>query len=225
MSVVQNFGPNEVGRDFIVGDIHGCFDQLQSALDTTGFDYGQDRLFSVGDLIDRGPDSAAALEWLCEPWFHAVLGNHEEMMLKALLRGAEDKRMLWLINGGEWHLHTPAERLQALLARINCLPLAIEVDTGKSRVGIVHADVPPGYTWAELMAALEAGEADENSHLREFLLWSRMRHLDRATTRVEGIDAVYTGHTIVDSPICQSNVHFIDTGAFLPEGQLTLLAL
>lgn len=58
--MIQNkiFEINEVGKDFIVGDIHGCLDQLKFQLSVTGFDKSKDRLFSVGDLIDRGPDSA-----------------------------------------------------------------------------------------------------------------------------------------------------------------------
>ncbi|MGB0713157.1 MAG: metallophosphoesterase, partial [Gammaproteobacteria bacterium] len=48
---------NEVGRDLIVGDIHGEFIALKDRLDELEFVPGRDRLFSVGDLIDRGPNS------------------------------------------------------------------------------------------------------------------------------------------------------------------------
>jgi serine/threonine protein phosphatase 1 len=60
-----------------VGDIHGHFQRLQQCLEAVGFDPAVDRLFSVGDLVDRGPHSEAALDWLAQPWFHAVQGNHE----------------------------------------------------------------------------------------------------------------------------------------------------
>ena len=63
---------NEQGRDFAVGDVHGCFTRLQDSLGRMGFDASRDRLFSVGDLVDRGPESEAALEWLAQPWFFAV---------------------------------------------------------------------------------------------------------------------------------------------------------
>ena len=65
---------NERGRDFAVGDVHGHFSRLQEGLDRLGFDPARDRLFSVGDLVDRGPENEAALEWLAQPWFHAVQG-------------------------------------------------------------------------------------------------------------------------------------------------------
>jgi hypothetical protein len=80
--IVQRYERNVRGRDFVVGDIHGCFDQLRAALDTAGFLPESDRLFSVGDLIDRGPQSTETLQWLAKPWFHACIGNHDDMALK-----------------------------------------------------------------------------------------------------------------------------------------------
>ncbi|WP_183132684.1 metallophosphoesterase, partial [Pseudomonas amygdali] len=53
---IKRFAENTVGRDFAVGDIHGHFTRLQVALDVAGFNPAVDRLFSVGDLVDRGPE-------------------------------------------------------------------------------------------------------------------------------------------------------------------------
>ena len=53
--------PAAGGRDWIVGDVHGCFQTLRQALAAIDFEPGRDRLFSVGDLIDRGPHSNEAL--------------------------------------------------------------------------------------------------------------------------------------------------------------------
>jgi len=39
-----------------------------------------DQLFSVGDLVDRGPESHRVLEWLARPWFFAICGNHDFMV-------------------------------------------------------------------------------------------------------------------------------------------------
>ena len=71
-----------MGRDLIVGDVHGCFTKLRASLDAVGFNLERDRLFSVGDLVDRGPESDRALEWLAQPWFHAISGNHEDMAIR-----------------------------------------------------------------------------------------------------------------------------------------------
>jgi len=72
MQRFQLVGANVQGRDLAVGDIHGHFDRLQQSLDAVGFNKEKDRLFSVGDLVDRGPFSRAALHWLEQPWFYAV---------------------------------------------------------------------------------------------------------------------------------------------------------
>src|SRR5690349_6471755 len=75
---------NSKGRDFIVGDLHGVYDLLDQALETVRFDTQCDRLFSVGDLMDRGPYSARALVFLQKPWFFAVAGNHEAMFVEVV---------------------------------------------------------------------------------------------------------------------------------------------
>ena len=55
--MIKRFGRNTLGRDFAVGDIHGCYSRLQAALETVGFCRKSDRLFSIGDLVDRGAES------------------------------------------------------------------------------------------------------------------------------------------------------------------------
>ena len=72
------------GRDLVVGDLHGHRSLLEQELDRLGFDPSCDRVLSVGDLIDRGPESFETLSLIDEPWFHAVLGNHELMLLNFL---------------------------------------------------------------------------------------------------------------------------------------------
>jgi len=90
---------NKLGRDFVVGDIHGHIDLFHEELSREGFDPIKDRVFSVGDLIDRGPDSLACLDLLNEPWFHAVRGNHEQMMIEwATGEGFPD----WKSEFGDW---------------------------------------------------------------------------------------------------------------------------
>ena len=81
MSLVQRFAQNTWGRDFVVGDVHGCFDYLRAVLEHVQFDEVSDRLFCVGDLVDRGPQSEEAIDWIAKPWFHAVRGNHEQMAI------------------------------------------------------------------------------------------------------------------------------------------------
>ena len=223
--IVQHFARNTGGRDFVCGDIHGCFDLLRQALDTAAFDPERDRLFTVGDLIDRGPQSAQVLDWLAEPWLHSCLGNHEEMALEA----AHDRMVMlnWILgNGGDWWLHLDADAQRDYLLAFAQLPLAMEVDTAQGRVGIVHADIPDGLGWPAFIDGLEAADTD----MLETALWGRQRACGAVSTAVAGIDQVVCGHTIAldYKAHAVANVWLIDTGAFMSEedgGCLTLLTL
>ena len=88
MSRAVGRNPAAGGRDWVVGDVHGCFRTLRRALLAIDFEDGKDRLFSVGDLIDRGPNSIEALEWLEDGRFSAVvMGNHEAEMVRLMQTG------------------------------------------------------------------------------------------------------------------------------------------
>ncbi|WP_129139846.1 metallophosphoesterase [Modicisalibacter coralii] len=200
--MIERFAPNRHGTDYVVGDIHGCHGLLMAALDRLGFDTARDRLFSVGDLVDRGPDSPACLKLVFEPWFHAVRGNHECLAQDALDNGAWP---LWLENGGRWALKEDRVSLQALVdAALARMPYAIEVALGATRIGIVHAEPPDD--WRDIEQA--------DSMLRRHLVWARQRLAGWDTRPVAGIDAVIVGHSILERPTNLGNVRYIDTGAF-----------
>ncbi len=131
---------NTRGRDFIVGDLHGSLAMLETLLRHVGFDAARDRLFSVGDLVDRGADSAGCLALLDEPWFFAVLGNHEEMM------AANDSD--WMRNGGGWIFGVSQDarpEVNRLIEKAGKLPLWRTVELpGNRRFHVVHAELFPG---------------------------------------------------------------------------------
>jgi len=77
-------------RHIIIGDVHGCFEELTDLLTQLAFDPQEDVLVSVGDIVDRGPKVRETLEYLLAlPRFHMVLGNHEDK----LLRWAEGRKV------------------------------------------------------------------------------------------------------------------------------------
>lgn len=82
---MQHFEPNKVGRDFVVGDIHGCFGKLTDNLKQLNFNFDIDRLFCTGDLVDRGPESHLALDWLAYPNRHVFVGTTRIWRLGMLL--------------------------------------------------------------------------------------------------------------------------------------------
>lgn len=220
---------NSVGRDFVVGDIHGNFDLLEIFISDVSFDKTNDRLISVGDIIDRGPDSLAALDYLQNSWFYAVRGNHESMLI-----GAQDRVYgmyeLWMHNGGEWSDDVSDEILDKMASQYRELPYIIEVDTAQGKVGIVHADMPSTMTWDETLDAMENNKLKDKQ--MQVYLWSRdtYRKLRMSLeypgavkeTSIEGVHKIYVGHSIVKQPASFGNIMFIDTGAYTT-GKLSIV--
>lgn len=129
-----------------MGDLHGNYTALEEGLAAVSFDTANDRLFSVGDLIDRGPDSAKCLTLLDKPWFHAVMGNHEEMLVAAY--DNEAIQGIHKMNGGLWAYYPEnREAVHQYIDLVRELPIYIEVEGGFS---VMHAEPP--YTKQDLLA-------------------------------------------------------------------------
>lgn len=136
---------NEVGRDFVCGDLHGAYDRLVAFMNHVGFDKTKDRMFSVGDLVDRGPDNEACLSLLREPWFFAVQGNHEQLMWDYYNGGKYG--MYWAPNGGMWgHHYTDATaegaEIRALADVATSLPVMLTVERQDGKFfHVIHAEL------------------------------------------------------------------------------------
>lgn len=195
----------------MVGDIHGHFTALENLLQQVNFNPEQDRVFSVGDMIDRGPESHRAIEFLNYSWFHSIRGNHEQMLLDSADNLPVSRN--WVtFNGGAWWSDVPDHLQPRIRAVMEKLPLAMEIDTPKGRIGIVHADIPAGLHWKNFVSMLNS-----DSDLQDQALWSRSRfkqiQMMGRTQPVSGIDMIIFGHTPVSRPIHEGNVVYIDTGA------------
>lgn len=206
---------NEGGRDFVVGDIHGAFAAVHEAMAAVDFDPAQDRLFSVGDLVDRGPESAHCVEFLAQPFVYAVRGNHEHELLKSHGRKGTSATTgePWLA-GAEWWMRASKEERRRVVAALRKLPLAIEVATKRGNVGFFHAEVPIGMDWSIFCARLEAGDEE----MTEAALWSRERIECGDTSGVPGIDRLFVGHYVQSGGMKRyGNVYAVDTGAIFSE--------
>ena len=123
---------------FAIGDIHGCFRTLQRLMKAIRFDSGRDRLWLVGDLVNRGPGSLEVLRWVRQLGDRAVcvLGNHD---LKLLARGL-----------GVRSSHK-SPQLNSILAAGDCRELLAWLASRPlvHREGgyvLVHAGLLPGWT-------------------------------------------------------------------------------
>jgi bis(5'-nucleosyl)-tetraphosphatase (symmetrical) len=89
-------------KNFVVGDIQGCYKGLKGLLKTAHFDPQQDKLWAVGDLVARGPHSLETLQYLRDlgDHFETVLGNHD-LHLIAMAHGL--------------HSPKPADKLDKLI--------------------------------------------------------------------------------------------------------------
>ncbi|RKP44748.1 metallophosphoesterase [Pararobbsia silviterrae] len=220
----KSFPKNATGRDFVVGDIHGAYSRLEAAMARISFDASNDRLFSVGDLIDRGPESERVLEFLAQPWFHAVRGNHEAVAIDYARGEVSDEDQTQ--HGGSWFVGMPQLARTAYVDAFDVLPNGIEIDIGDElRVGIVHADCPLAH-WDDFKArAGEGFDSRDREALLSASMWSRARVKHGDTTWVDGVAAVFVGHTPVKSVLELGNVVHIDTGAFLEGRPLTVIQL
>jgi len=221
------FNKNLLGRDFVVGDLHGMFSVLESLLEKLYFDPRVDRVFSVGDLIDRGPESYRVLEFLDKPWFFSIKGNHESMLINA----REDKSIYrsWTKhNGGSWWEGINSATQDEIYQRLKQLPLIFEIACNSGNIGVAHADVPVGISWEEIIQNIYSDEEIQN-----YVMWSRNRYkyiqLTKETIAVDGIDLVVMGHTPIAKPLHIENLFYIDTGAAYVDneelGYLTLLQI
>lgn len=230
MSIIVRFEENTEGKDYVVGDIHGCFDELMWELESLSFDFQKDRLFSVGDLVDRGPKNMEVLRLLDEKWFYAVKGNHEDML--QMFCDGELSPNSYSRNGGGWavNLLMTMEKTQEgyelsriIEEKIRKMPYAFEVLRGGKKYGIVHADCPC-YNWDEFVIATEELDGWNLSHLLNEAIWSRTRIGIGLGIPVKNIEKIYVGHSYVQEHKMDANVHYLDTGAVFGH-HLTILEI
>lgn len=217
-------------RVYAVGDIHGRLDLFAAMIraiedDDAARGGARTTVVLLGDLVDRGPDSAgviaAARDWQRRRKVRIVAGNHEEMFLLAFAK--EDVLRSFLRHGGrETVLSYPIDHsayaeadfagVQALMAQ--AVPRAdiefLESFEGAIRIGdylFVHAGIMPD-------VPLDAQREGDMRWIREPFLSFGGDH---------GCVVIH-GHTITEEAVIRRNRIGIDTGAFA-SGRLTALGL
>lgn len=217
-------------RVYAVGDIHGRLDLFAALAEAIDEDdgrrgYADTTVVLLGDLIDRGPDSAgvlaAAREWQQRRRVRIITGNHEEMFLESLTNaermrsflrfGGRETILSYPVDAQAFHLAAPDEAQALMRAAVPAEDIAF-IAGFEEQVAIgdylfVHAGIRPGQP-------LDAQDLQDLRWIREPFLSHQGDH---------GMVVVH-GHTISVEAQVQGNRIGIDTGAFM-SGQLTALGL
>lgn len=212
---LRHLPANLLGRDFVVGDIHGCLSELRLLLAAVGFDIRRDRLFSVGDLVDRGPLSREALSLLAEPWFFAARGNHEQMICDYWKNPSEHPKL-----AQPWAAGFSAKEIHAQSGMIQKLPHVIKVGDGSGAFYVLHAELwRQGAMLTEKM--IDECLFGDQGRAVEKVLWSRAVSDAHEAGRLGAIHdlalpRIFCGHTIKEAPTPIGRCIYLDTGAFVP---------
>lgn len=218
-------------RLYAIGDIHGCADLLDALLEQIMADHArrspaQLKLIFLGDLIDRGPDSAAVVERAMaiasvEPHTRFLMGNHEEVFLNALDGEEKAMRFFCRIGGRETMLSygmREDEYNRCDYAGLAEVMSKIVPDAHRQFISgfddiviagdyaFVHAGIRPGVPLAQ----------QQQSDMR----WIRDLFLDSTATHEQ---IIVHGHTITTDIETRANRIGIDTGAYAT-GKLSAMA-
>lgn len=164
-------------RQLIIGDIHGCFYELQALLDKAALNE-DDEIISVGDMVDRGPESLEVVKFfMAHPHARAVRGNHEQKHLRAI-KGEAQPALSQLI--ARWEIGSEYE---VVLAYFRSLPFYLELDDAL----IVHAYLEPDIPLEEQEASILMGTLSAEKHLKK-------NYDDAWYTYYKGKKPVIVGH-------------------------------
>ncbi len=166
---------------YAVGDIQGCYRPLRELLDQVAFDPARDRLWCVGDLVNRGPDSLATLRYLSSLGDAAicVLGNHDMLLLQRMA-GATRRSQ-----GDTLDQVLAAKDAEECIEWLRFRPLMhYDADLG---MAMVHAGLAPG--WSLKKALRRAARIEKrlraDSWREHCLAWSRARFPEQDPGKVD----------------------------------------
>jgi len=135
-------------RQIVIGDVHGHYDGLMRLLEAIA-PSGDDRVYFLGDLIDRGPKSAQVLDFVQCSGYTCLLGNHEQLLLESFpnRKASTPALQAWLYSGGESTVssYENPSKLMDKLDWIRSFPLYLDL----GNIWLVHAGVHPGMAIAE----------------------------------------------------------------------------
>jgi serine/threonine protein phosphatase 1 len=188
-------------RYLIVGDVHGCFEELRELCDVAALGES-DVLISVGDLVDRGPEPVETVRFFRErPGSVVLMGNHERKHVRGVLSYAQEiTREQFRAQGGDAAYHEAVQWMRGL-------PYFFE----NEHVRVVHAAMVPGTPLSAQREDVLAGTTSGSRALAE-LMGPSERHWHQL---YEDPKPVVFGHHVVgpEALVREGKVYGLDTGA------------
>ncbi|MEW8505656.1 MAG: symmetrical bis(5'-nucleosyl)-tetraphosphatase [Candidatus Thiodiazotropha sp.] len=168
---------------YAIGDIQGCYDELQRLLEEIRFDPAKDKLWFAGDLVNRGPNSLQVLRFVKSLGSRAntVLGNHD-LHLLALSQGNRSHNQF-----GSLKEIIEAPDSQELIEWLRHRPMMIHHK--KRGYSLVHAGLPPQWDLDTAIAC--AGELEETLRGPNFTKFTKVIYGDLPdlwSEKLEGMD-------------------------------------
>jgi len=143
-------------QTLVIGDIHGCYAEFQSLLDKAGLTE-DDSIVSVGDCVDRGPNTPAALRFFQEKSnAKLIMGNHERKHVRA------DRHEVKLARSQKISKIQFGETYSDALAFMSNLPLYLDLPDAL----VVHGYFEPGLPLKQQLATVLCGTMGGDKHLR-----------------------------------------------------------
>jgi hypothetical protein len=140
----------------VIGDIHGCYFELQALLDKAGLT-GGDQIIAVGDIVDRGPETPEVLGFFqSTPGAQSVMGNHE----RKHVRGGRGE--IQLSNSQRISKIQLGDAYPEALQWMGGMPLFLEL----SEAVVVHAYLEPGVPLLEQNPTVLCGTMGGEKHMR-----------------------------------------------------------
>ncbi|MBD2311919.1 serine/threonine protein phosphatase [Desertifilum sp. FACHB-1129] len=130
-------------RRIFIGDVHGHYDGLMHLLDAIA-PGTSDRVYFLGDLIDRGPQSSNVVNFVQNSSYQCIRGNHEQLLIDAFPDGKLHSPALqaWLYSGGQSTVSSYQDMRELMEHVYWAQSLPTYLDLGD--VWLVHAGVHPG---------------------------------------------------------------------------------
>ena len=138
-------------RVLFVGDVHGCYEELQELIALSGVQVGVDTIVLTGDLIAKGPAPFDVLRFVqSTAHVHSVMGNHERHAVTAILRN-QDQPLQSVVPPYDQrpHEHVAAALSPADRQWLASLPLSISLPSLQPPHVVVHAGLVPGVALSE----------------------------------------------------------------------------